>query len=85
MKGLAHRRNPGSPISRLFCRSDRLHALEGMKRGAAINLFDNGSLHDYSRPVVGRIGYDGHEIRPTPGPQRRIQRAPPIRMTRMDV
>jgi hypothetical protein len=30
------------------------------------NLFDNGSLHDYSGPVAGRIGDDGHEIRPTP-------------------
>jgi hypothetical protein len=30
------------------------------------NLFDNGSLHDYSGPVAGRIGYEGHEIRPTP-------------------
>jgi hypothetical protein len=30
------------------------------------NLFDNGSRHDYSGPVAGRIGYEGHEIRPTP-------------------
>jgi hypothetical protein len=30
------------------------------------NLFDNGSLHDYSGPVAGRTGYEGHEIRPTP-------------------
>jgi hypothetical protein len=30
------------------------------------NVFDNGSLHHYSGPVAGRIGYDGHEIRPTP-------------------
>jgi hypothetical protein len=44
MKGLAQAsrtgRNPGSPISRLFCRSDRHHALEGME----IRRGENGTL-----------------------------------------
>ena len=30
------------------------------------NLFENGSLHDYSGPVAGKIDYDGQEIKPTP-------------------
>jgi len=30
------------------------------------NLFDNGALHDYMGPLAGNIGYDGHEIEPTP-------------------
>lgn len=30
------------------------------------NLFDNGSLHDYSGPVPGRVSYDGHQIKPIP-------------------
>jgi hypothetical protein len=30
------------------------------------NLFENGSLHDYSGPLAGKIDYDGNEIKPTP-------------------
>jgi len=30
------------------------------------NLFENGSLHDYSGPVTGKIDYDGQEINPAP-------------------